>query len=377
MAAMPWDGGRSGISAYIRGTLTSLSRRADLEVVAHESDIPALEEAAPRANFHAVPDAYARPAVSMAWHAFALPRLLDRIDADWVFLPAANRRALASYDRTTVATVHDLAPFHVPRKYGFARDLYVRHLLPRIARRAPALVAISEATRQDMVKFWGIPADRITVSPNGFDASRFREDDSPVTSRQVVGNLLDLKRPYVLYTARIEHPGKNHVGLLEAWERLPEALRNHWDLVFAGADWSGAEHVHAAIDRLTVRTGCRVKRLGFVADRMLPHLYRAADALVFPSLYEGFGLPVLEAMACGTPVACANVASLPEVAGKAALLFDPQNPDAIAASLVRLATEPGLAPALKRAGLERVAQFTWDRHVDGIVSASRRHEKVA
>jgi glycosyltransferase involved in cell wall biosynthesis len=158
--------------------------------------------------------------------------------------------------------------------------------------------------------------------------------------------------------SRIEHPGKNHLGLLRAYRRIiadEPGFSHH--LVFAGGDWNGAEVVRGAIAELGLRN--RVHMLGFVPDELLPSLYGGADALIFPSLFEGFGLPIIEAQAVGVPVAAASVSSIPEVAGDAALLFDPHDTQDMAAAVRSVATDCAVREDLRAKGLENVQRFTW------------------
>jgi glycosyltransferase involved in cell wall biosynthesis len=172
----------------------------------------------------------------------------------------------------------------------------------------------------------------------------------------------------LLYVARLEHPGKNHVALLEAYARLrAEGVRHK--LVLAGPRWNGAEAIDAAVASLGL--GEHVVFTGFVAGDDLPGLYAGASVFVFPSLYEGFGIPLLEAMACGTPACVANTSSLPEVAGDAALLFDPRDPRDIADAIHRLITDDVLRARLRARGLKRCGEFTWERSAQGVLDACR------
>jgi len=198
------------------------------------------------------------------------------------------------------------------------------------------------------------------------DLSRYSVSGSR-TAPQVSARL-GLDHPYLLYVARLEHPGKNHVTLLEAYARLrSEGVRHK--LVLAGPRWNGAEAIDAAVARLGLAG--HVVFTGFVAGEELPGLYAGASAFVFPSLYEGFGIPLLEAMASGTPACVANTSSLPEVAGDAALLFDPRDPCDIADAMHRLVTDDVLRARLRARGLQRCKEFTWERSAQGVLDACR------
>jgi glycosyltransferase involved in cell wall biosynthesis len=168
-----------------------------------------------------------------------------------------------------------------------------------------------------------------------------------------------LPERFLLYVSRLEHPGKNHVGLLRGYRAVLDRDPSFpYDLVFAGSRWNGAEAVDAEITELGL--GERVHLLGFVEDAALPHLYRAARALVFPSLFEGFGIPILEAQASGLPVAGANVSSIPEVVGEGGILFAPADLEATADAIVRVARDEGLRAELVRKGLENAGRYTWE-----------------
>jgi glycosyltransferase involved in cell wall biosynthesis len=169
---------------------------------------------------------------------------------------------------------------------------------------------------------------------------------------------LGIPPDFILYIARLEHPGKNHVRLLEAFARLRADTGLPHKLVLVGSRWNGAEVIEARVRELGLTDAVILP--GFVANETLPVLYAAADILVFPSLFEGFGIPLLEAMASGTPVCASDISSIPEVVGDAGLLFDPLDPAAIANALGRILGEPALRAELVARGLARAPLFSWD-----------------
>jgi glycosyltransferase involved in cell wall biosynthesis len=310
-----------------------------------------------------VDDRFNRPAWSVAWHLFGLPAQLRRAGVEVLYLPAGNRR-LAPLARTpTVAVVHDLSAFHVRAKYDPARMLYIRRVLPWMMRRIDRVIAVSGSTARDVVELAGVAADRVTVVGLGYDREVFHPRDPAVCRRRLVDAGLELPGQYLVYVSRLEHPGKNHVGLVRGFARAVERDPGMTaDLVLAGGRWPGSEVIDREIE--TLGLGSRVRLLGFVADAVLPDLLGASTGLVFPSLFEGFGLPILEAQAAGVPVACANTSSLPEVAGGAALLFDPGDPDAIADAIARLASDGAMRASLRTRGLANASRFSWEQTAD-------------
>ena len=184
-----------------------------------------------------------------------------------------------------------------------------------------------------------------------------------------------LPRDFLLYIARLEHPGKNHVRLLEAFAELQGLAHRPYNLVLVGGRWNGAEVIEAKVKELGMEK--QVIFPGFVPDETLPLLYAAADLLVFPSLYEGFGIPLLEAMASGTPVCASNISSIPEVVGDAGLLFDPMEPTAIAVAMHRLLEDQVLRDRFIARGLARAKNFTWDRSAAMVVEAMHRTASLA
>jgi len=173
-----------------------------------------------------------------------------------------------------------------------------------------------------------------------------------------IGTKYRIRTPYILYISRIEHPGKNHVRLIRAFSRLKSRTGIPHQLVLAGSDWTRAEEVHREADQSPFARD--ILFTGFAAANDLPLLYAGSDLFLFPSLYEGFGMPVLEAMACRVPVACSNLSSLPEVAGDAALLFDPYDEENIASVMETILTDALLRETLAEKGRKRAQGYTWE-----------------
>ena len=254
----------------------------------------------------------------------------------------------------TILTVHDLIFRHLPEQHKPLNRWYLNLTMPLYCRRATHIITVSEQTRSDLVTFYGVPTGKITVIHEAADpAFRAPSADAVISTRA----RYHLPDRYLLFVGTIE-PRKNLTRLLAAFEQLlAEGLTDA--LVIVGKRGWLTNDFDAALERSPARHA--VIFPGFVPDADLPALYAGALALAMPSLYEGFGLPVLEAMACGTPVACSNNSSLPEIAGDAALLFDPADVDAISDALRRILGSSDLQSHLRDAGLRRANEFSWGR----------------
>ncbi|HEX3247169.1 MAG TPA: glycosyltransferase family 1 protein, partial [Chloroflexota bacterium] len=255
----------------------------------------------------------------------------------------------------TILTVHDLAFLLFPECAHEALREYLLRTVPPSARRASFIVADSENTANDVICLLGVPPERVAVVPGGVDV-RFRPVEDP-TRRQMMRQRLGVgNAPYILFVGVIE-PRKNLQGLIEAFELIKQHHKLPHKLVVVGRKGWLSEGIYEKFESSPVRDDIIFP--GFIADEELPTLYSAAAALAMPSFYEGFGLPLLEAMACGTPVVSSNAASLPEVVGDAGPKVDPNDVEALAESLAQVLTDESLRAANRARGLERAAQFTW------------------
>ncbi len=267
----------------------------------------------------------------------------------------------------TVFTLHDLIFLFHPETHKPLNRWFLTLMMPRFLRAADAIIAVSECTKRDAVRFYGIPEEKITVIYEGV-SSRFRPVDPETV--QAIRAKYGLPERFILYLGTIE-PRKNLTVLLEALHHLlatcalQPAICDDLQpatcdlrLVVVGKKGWLYEGFFRRLRELGLEE--RVLFTGYVPDEDLPALYSAADLFVFPSLYEGFGLPVLEAMACGVPVVCSRTSSLPEVAGDAALLVDPTDIRALAAAMERILADQTLRATLRARGLARARCFTWE-----------------
>ena len=308
---------------------------ATAEDLGHSGIMPTLLPASPR----------------WTWTPFAFPRDLKRRKADlahvqYIMPPVAPC--------PVITTIHDISFRRYPALFPLKHRILLNTLVPLSARRAAAVITGSEATKRDLVEFYGLSPDRVFVTPYGVD-SAYRPIGRAEALHGLAGRY-SLPEPYLLCVG-VLHPRKNLARLVRAYNRI--ALDIPHRLVIVGKEgWASKDLQQAAAacppDRAPVFTG-------YVPDADLPLLYSAADAFLYPSLYEGFGLPPLEAMACGTPVIASSASCIPEVVGDAGILVDPTSEEAIATAIRKVALDPGLRRELAAAGLRQAAQFTWER----------------
>ncbi|MDP9313203.1 MAG: glycosyltransferase family 4 protein [Chloroflexota bacterium] len=291
-----------------------------------------------------------------AWTHGRLSLEMLRHPPDVLFVPAHALPVITG--PRSVVTIHDLGFLHHPEAHTRIQRLYHRFFTRLSARRATHIVAISEATRRDIEHFYGIPAAKISVVYHGVHP-RFH----PQTDRHKLEATLERYRitgSYLLFVSTVQ-PRKNVARLLEAFAAARATLASGTlpTLVLAGKRGWLTEQIERRAAELDIAHA--VQFIGYVPDADLPTLLSGALAYINPSLYEGFGMTVLEAQACGTPVLAANTSSLPEVVGDAGILVDPHDVAALADGLVRLIVDAGLRAQLRERGLRHVAGWTWER----------------
>ncbi|MDA0812556.1 MAG: glycosyltransferase family 1 protein, partial [Verrucomicrobia bacterium] len=351
--------GKSGVAQYVFAlaqALQNFTHKHTFSLLVLEDDLPLFDFVGDSMELVPVSEKW-RPAIrNVLWHQLVLPGWLRKNAIDVVHVPS-YRRMIRFAPCAKVATIHDLAPFQVANKYDPARMFYGRVVVKHLARHQQGIVAVSSNTAEDIARFFKIPRKRIEVILNGVDQHRFR----PPSNGDAVpdaGSRWNLPRPFFLYVSRLEHPGKNHVRLIEAFNAFKRSTGSDWQLALGGSDWHGAERIHAAIQASPFSDD--IRPMGFVPGSDLPDLYRSAVALVYPSLFEGFGLPPVEAIACGCPVVSSPSGSLDEVIGNAALRIDPTNVDSITDALVRVASDDTLRAQLRQQGFVNAKRFDWN-----------------
>ena len=347
-----------GIGTYIRNLLRHLARlddRSEYVVICREEDCTFVSELGE--NFRAVAE---RSGSYSVREQFAVPLDLRREGADLFHAPHYVLPALTPC--RSVVTIHDCIhlrfPQYLPNRLGYA---YARSSLWVAAHRSARVLTVSEASKRDILQYFDVPESKVAVIPNAID-ERFSEAPPPdeVVRVQERYQLYD---PFILYAGNIK-PHKNLERLIEAFHTLRRGELEHVKLLIIGDEISKYATLRRSVHRYQLHK--HVRFFGFVPDATLAILYRLARVFVFPSLYEGFGLPPLEAMASGTPVVTSNVSALPEVVGDAAMLIDPYQPEAIAGAIRRVLTDDRLREDMRERGLARARQFSWDRSVQRV-----------
>jgi glycosyltransferase involved in cell wall biosynthesis len=283
------------------------------------------------------------------WEQIVLPR---RLHGRLLWSPG-NTGPL-SVERQVV-TIHDVSTLDRPEAHTGAFAAWYRFLLPRLARRVRRVLTVSEFSRSRIIERTGVSPDRVCVVYNGVDHARFRPRDESEIKR-VRTTLRIPSQTYVLCVLSSLAAHRNPAGLLAAWRLAQRELRDDVWLVLAGGPSRPDIFARAALPELPPRT----TQTGSVESDDLPALYSGANAFVYPSTYDSFGLPMVEALACGAPAIVSNAAALPEIAGDAALYVNPGHTGDIADAIVRLLGDPSLQADLRRRGLRRAACFNWD-----------------
>jgi glycosyltransferase involved in cell wall biosynthesis len=344
-----------GIGTYIRNLLRQLARmddRTEFVVLCRPEDRETL--AGLGENFRVIPETAGNYSVA---EQLRIPLALQR---EGVTLFHAPHYVLPPLVRCrSVVTIHDcihlMFPQYLPNRFAFG---YARASINLAARRATRVLTVSESSKRDILRFVDAAPEKIDVIYNAYD-ERFAID--PLEEDVVrVRERYQLQDEFVLYAGNVK-PHKNLERLIDAFHIVRSRGLDHLKLVMIGDEISKYTALRRAVHQHQLHK--YVRFLGYLPEETLAVMYRLAGVFVFPSLYEGFGLPPLEAMASGTPVVTSNVSSLPEVAGDAAVLVDPYDPQAIADGIYRVLTDADLRRALRRKGVARAGMFSWEQSV--------------
>ncbi len=364
----------AGIGRYTRNLIAALARLDTddrFTLVSFERPVP--DRDFPKApNIHPRVFNFSNRYMTILWHRLRLPVPVELFTGpvdvyhgpDFVLPPVLRARS--------VVTIHDLAFLTNPECAMPSLVEYLTAVVPRAVRSADRIITVSQATANDLTERLAIPPEKITVAYSGLDPRFTPERDEAAI--EAIRAKYGIQRPCILAVSTIE-PRKNYERLIAAFAQAMHESDGPRMLVIAGRKGWLYDGVFEAVEKLHLGGG--VKFLDYVSDDELPLLYKAADVLAMPSISEGFGIPVTEAMASGTPVVCSTGGSLPEIAGDAALTVDPYDVERLAAALLRLTRDASLRETLAARGLERIKAFSWDlsarAHLDVYHSLGARH----
>lgn len=361
---------RAGIGRYTRGLVQSLSQLdANSEYVLlvsgrsyQENRIPPLSP-----NFRLKYLPLSHRWTTALWHRLRLPIPADlftgRVDLfhspDFVLPPLRRGKK--------ILTIHDLSFYRYPQGAEPSLLWYLKGAVPRSVTRADFIFADSQCTKKDLVEILNVPQEKVAVIYPGVDA-RFRPDDDH-RYQTILRAKYGLESPFILSVGTIE-PRKNYPRLIQAFQLLRAEYKIPHQLIIVGGRGWLFHDIYQEVERLGI--GDSVRFLGYVPEEDLRALYRGAEVFAFPSHYEGFGLPPLEAMACGVPTVVSNTSSLPEVVGDAALMVSPDDIKGLAEALYRLLSDDALRAELRKEGLEQAQKFSWEKTGEDVLAHYRR-----
>ncbi|MBR4464578.1 MAG: glycosyltransferase family 4 protein [Treponema sp.] len=347
------DHGRSGLGSYLNSLVQYLKNEDDVQYELFGAEIDRYtygNENDIGYKSISLPDSLT---AERTWHLLAANRFAKKQKYDVVLYPAAAHMLPFFFGVPGVAIVNDVVSEIFASKKDTKHEIHIKHSLNK----AEKIIAASYYIKRDLERL-GIKSDKITVIHNGLDHSMFypRELLSP--------NLVDIKpfaiqRPYFIYASRLSSPSKKHVELIKAFTLFKERTHLPHRLVLAGSEGPYSEDVHKAV--YASRSASDIFVTGFFPHESFPELYSGSDGCIFPSVSEGVGLPVLESMATGVPVACSQCGALPEIAGENALYFNSDDIEQMAAALTALATDKSLKEKLVTGGLEWAKRFSWEK----------------
>lgn len=365
----PMSGERAGVGHYtfhiVKAVLALDRKNSYVLYFDHRMPVSVTDDfQAPNVTIRRLPFSRYRAILPFAYAHLLIAAYLNRDRLD-VFHAPANVMPL-SYNRPTVITVHDLAIYEHPEWFP-TQIASTRLLVPQSIKKAAEIIAVSKTTKRDLLNLFEVPAKKIHVVYEAADTSLLKLKDSAADVRKIYS----LPKKYILYVGTID-PRKNLTALIQAWQRLvhlhPDVVKDAALVIAGGTGYRGQD----VLDLVATLQSPSIKVLGYISHNHKIRLMMGATAFVFPTRYEGFGLPVLEAMQLGTPVISTSVSSIPEVAGEAALLDDPEDVEQLAKNIRTVLTRPALVSRLRRAGKLQAKKFTWTAAARETLAVYRR-----
>jgi glycosyltransferase involved in cell wall biosynthesis len=344
-----------GAGNYIIQLIRAFARvpgEAEFVIFVQQKGLPLLD-ICEHPGFHLLVLPNQSPLIRLLWEQTMFPILAARQKLD--VLHCLHYTMPLTYPGRTVVTFHDMTFFIFPEHHTLSRRILFRFFINASRRRATSLIADSESTRLDAIRLVGAPPEKIHTVPLGITSDFYPENDPAILNP--VRQKYNLPERFLLFVGLLE-PRKNLPALLQAFARLSPSLGKIKLVIVGRMGW-----MYEKTDRLVHSLSLteRVLFTGYVDQADLPRVYNLAEAAVYPSLYEGFGLPVLEAMACGTPVITSNVSSMPEIAGEAGIMLPPNDIPALTQAMEHLLQTPDERQRRSVLGLAQAAQFTWER----------------
>lgn len=352
--------GRSGIGSYLISLFKNIDSSSKHEFVffGEEIDRYTYSEAFAK-NFAAVGISPTQKIVKI-WHRFAIHSFIIKQKFDLVLYPNPISFMPSRFYNPSIAIVQEIPSRSIAKLPFFKRAFIIRKL-----KKVNKIIAASQFIRKDLLKL-GIKDKKIEVIHNGLNHSLFYPHRE-LTGDTLVIKPFSIKKPYFIYASRLQDENKMHKELIQAFDIFKSKTKSDHRLVLSGSDGEKAHIIHKAVANSAFAED--IFLTGHFPHENLPELYSCADACVFPSINEGVGLPILEAMATGIPVLCAKAGSLPEFAGDAALYFNPHNPQEIADALEKIVNDKKLRESLTDAGLEWVKRFSWDKTAEKTIES--------
>ncbi|KFD41296.1 hypothetical protein DK28_0210530 [Peptococcaceae bacterium SCADC1_2_3] len=361
ISALQLSNMNSGIGQYIYCLVSALLKQNNFQdheclIYFSKKSTPQEWQGHPKIITREIPFTKEQALLRNIFELFLYGNILEREKLSLAWFPDTKAPLQLSPKIPFVVTVHDLAIIRLPHTYQTSRVIYWRKLFKHAVKRAIYIIAISQSTKKDLVNLMGINSEKIKVIYNGV-ADNFKIiTDEELLVR--VRKKYRLPEQYLLFVGLFS-PRKNIAGLLKAFAILKKKYAIPHKLLMVGEKGWKYKSDLALVDSLGIAE--EVIFTGYVKNEELPAIYTMASAFVFPSLYEGFGLPILEAMACGTPVVTSNISAMPEVVGDAGILVEPNDPLGIAEAIYRLISDKQLAKELTSLGFQRVHCFTWEK----------------
>lgn len=358
-SAFVLQGGRSGVASYIRELIRHLQQedpvsRYDIMMPIHEAGLIPLTS--PNFQKRLYSGFISHPVTNIVWHNTALPTLTRFRKYDLLHIPSYRRIPLIK-KCPVVATVHDVATLSMDAKYDAARMFYNRRIVPAQIRNADHIITVSHFSKKDIIERVGVAPEKITVLYSGINHRIFQPADKAAARAQIAAKY-QIDRPFIIYVSRLEHPAKNHVRLIEAFEQFKAETDSPHKLILPGADWNGANAIRERAAASPVYADILFP--GFLPLEDMPLFYSACDLMAFPSLFEGFGFPIIEALACGAPVICSNTSSMREIAGSVVPKFNPHSTWEIL-ECMKKTLSGGWSDEKRLQGIEYAAEFDWNR----------------